>query len=278
MPVVESWLRILAVVVVAYLLHCVAGNIFYRLVRRSQEDAGSGRDERKKRADTLAGAARGGFSVLVFAGATLTIMRQLGYEVIPILGAGFVGAAVGFGSQHLVRDLINGFFIVAENQYRVGDEVTTQGVSGTVEQIGLRATTLRDINGDVYIISNGTIELATNMTKGMGQALIDVRVPHTEDLERVYGVLDIIGQDLRDDPEIGLYVLEKPRILGIEDMNDTGVTVRVVCKTSAAWKWVVARQLRQRIKDPLQLRGDIRNRFQAHGSAAKPLRDSAQGR
>jgi small-conductance mechanosensitive channel len=263
-PLLERGLRILLVLIVAFILYRVAGNIFYRVVQRSQQGGGLDREERRKRANTLASLARATLRVLILVVASLMILRQLGYSMVSLVGASFVGVALGFGSQHLVKDMINGFFILLENQYRVGDEVEINGISGTVEDVSLRSTTLRDINGNAHVISNGIIESSANMTKGTGQVLIDLKVPHDEDLDRVHGALKKAGNDLLENEDLRPYVLDEPTVLGIVELEETGVTVRVICKTEAAWKWVIARELRRYIK----------SRFGAEGISLPSSRQS----
>ena len=178
----------------------------------------------------------------------LTVSSELGFDIAPILAsAGIVGLAVGFGAQSLVKDVISGFFILFEDQYGVGDGVKIGDMSGVVERMTLRATVLRNLEGQVHVIPNGNIHSVTVMTKGWARAVVDVTVPHNENLGKVFEVLQRIGTRLAQDwPD---RVLEQPTILGVEKMDESGVTIRSIVKTPPFKQADVSREWRRRIKE-----------------------------
>lgn len=248
--VVEAGLRMAAILVVALVLYWAVGLLSERVVQMARNRGGDlNFREREKRAETLAGIARTASTVVIFTVAGLMVLKELGYNIVPLLaGAGIVGVALGFGAQNLVRDVITGFFILLENQYGLGDWVQINGVDGVVKRLGLRTTVLQDMEGVTHIMPNGTIALVSNMTKEFNQSLLDVKVDYKEGLDRVRDVLEDIGSKLNSDPEFGSRVLEKPQVLGVEDLGDSGVIIRMVCKTAADQKWAVTRELRRRVK------------------------------
>src|SRR3989441_7477473 len=152
----------------------------------------------------------------------LTISSELGFNIAPILAsAGIAGLAVGFGAQSLVKDVISGFFILFEDQFGVGDVVKIGDFSGVVERMTLRSTVLRNLEGQVHVVPNGNIQNVTVMTKEWARAVLDITVPHNQELARVFEVLQGIGSRLAKDwPD---RVLEQPMILGVEKLDDSGV-------------------------------------------------------
>lgn len=251
-PFVQAGLRAALIIVGAFGLYWLIKVLSHRIVDMVRNgEAGDilSRREREKRATTLAGIVRAASLVVILVIATIMVLGVFGYNVAPLLaGAGIVGIAVGFGAQNLVRDVITGFFILLENQYSVGDVVQINGVAGVVTHVGLRTTTLRDLEGATHIIPNGIIEMVSNITKEYSQALVDVEVAYKEDLDRVREVLLQVGRELMRDPEFGPHVLEEPQVLGVEAFGASGITIRMVCKTAADQKWNITRELRRRIK------------------------------
>jgi moderate conductance mechanosensitive channel len=162
-----------------------------------------------------------------------------------------VGVALGFGAQSLVRDALSGFFILLENQFGVGDTVeayTTAGpVSGKVEALTLRVTTLRAFDGSLHIIPNGNIQLISNKSRGWARAIVDVRLTYGEDLDRVRGVLEELFEEIRDDGSLRDWVMDGPSVLGIETLAEFGQVVRVVAETRPSKRYDTERMLRERI-------------------------------
>jgi small conductance mechanosensitive channel len=220
-----------------------------RLVKFVQDDDPLAPNQREQRAVTLAGIFKGVSKFVIVLVAGLTILGILGINTAPLIaGAGVAGLAISFGAQNLIRDFISGFFILLENQFRVGDVIRAAGVSGQVEDMNLRITVLRDQEGAAHFIPNGEIKVVSNLAKEWSRAVVNVGVAYKEDLDRVVSVLNSVGQDLRRDPIFGPGILESPQVLGVENFGDSQVTLRIVTKTRPLKQWETARELRKRIK------------------------------
>ncbi|MFA5094852.1 MAG: mechanosensitive ion channel domain-containing protein [Candidatus Omnitrophota bacterium] len=184
-----------------------------------------------------------GISVVYF------ILATFGVSVAPLLaGAGIVGLAFGFGGQYLIRDVINGFFIVLEGQYRIDDVVKIGEFGGLVEDMNLRITTLRDLEGRVIIIPNGEIKTVVNYTKEYAQALLDVRVAYKENVDSVIEVIKEVGKSMRIDDHYAFMILNDLEMLGVDDFSESAVVVRFRIKTLPIKQWEVAREFRRRLK------------------------------
>ena len=192
---------------------------------------------------------------------TLTVLivaEELGFNLGPLLaGASIVGVALGFGAQSLVKDFISGFFILVEDQYGVGDQVTISDVTGAVEQVNLRVTTVRANDGMVWIIPNGEIRMVGNGAKDWARAVVDVVVPNGADLGRAIELISEEAERLAADPDWAEVLLEKPEVLGVESLGAQGMTVRVEAKTAPTNRVRLGRQLRSRIGERLQREGIV---------------------
>jgi small conductance mechanosensitive channel len=184
------------------------------------------------------------------------IVAECGIAIGPLLaGAGIAGLAVGFGAQSLVKDVISGFFIILEDQIRVGDVVTIAGASGMVEAISLRTIRLRDVEGRVHVVPNGLIEVATNFTREWSRALVEIGVAYKEDVDRVINVLKEVGEDLRSDPDFKDLILEPMTVQGLDSFGDSSVNIRIFFKTLPIKQWDVAREFRKRVKKAFDQQG-----------------------
>ena len=220
-----------------------------RLVKFVQDDDPLTTNQREQRAVTLAGIFKGVSKIVIVLVAGLTILGILGINTAPLIaGAGVAGLAISFGAQNLIRDFISGFFILLENQYRVGDVIRAAGVSGQVEDMNLRITVLRDLEGVAHFIPNGEIKVVSNLAKEWSRAVVNVGVAYKEDLDRVVSVLNTVGEELSKDPIFGPGILEPPLVLGVENFGDSQVTLRIATKTRPLKQWETARELRKRIK------------------------------
>jgi small conductance mechanosensitive channel len=186
----------------------------------------------------------------------IVILDQMGVNTTPILaGAGIVGLAVGFGSQTLVKDLINGLFILFEESIRVGDVVVIGGKGGIVEAVGLRTIKMRDLAGNVHVIPNSSIETLMNMTKGYSRYVFDVGVAYREDADEVMGILREIGEEMQNDPAYGKDILEPLEILGVDRFEDSAVVIRARITTKPIRQWAVGREFNRRMKRVFDERG-----------------------
>ena len=222
----------------------LAGRIFAVIGRRRKMD-----EEYKKRADTLSGVIAYLLSVTIIAVAVLMIMTELDIKIGPILAAaGVLGLAVGFGAQHLVQDLISGFFILLDDQIRVGDVVQIADKGGLVEKLNLRMTVLRDLAGNVHYVRNGQIGVVTNMTKEYSRYVFDIGVAYREDVDEVVKVVRQVDEELRNDPELGKDILEPIEILGLDQFADSAVVIKARTKTKPIRQWAVGREFNRRLK------------------------------
>lgn len=208
----------------------------------------------KKKADTLNSILKSVFRYVVYFMAAVTILTIFGIPTESIIAtAGIGGLAIGFGAQHLITDIISGFFILFEEQYSVGDYISTSGISGIVEEIGIRVSKIRGFNGDLHMVPNGKIDMVTNHTRGNMRALVDVTVAYEEDIDKVLNILERtckeIGQDLGDK------IMEGPSVLGVAELNDTGVVIRIIAKSTPMSQWGVEREIRKRVKITLDKEG-----------------------
>jgi small conductance mechanosensitive channel len=212
--------------------------------------------ERTKRAQTLGRLVHNVVAVIVGAVALLMVLRELGVDIMPMLtGAGIAGVALGFGAQWLVRDVIAGFFLILENQVRVGDVAAINGVGGVVEAINLRTIVLRDAEGTVHVFQNGAITTLSNRSKDFSYYVIDLNVPYGQDPDRVIDVLRGVGEELERDPTYHDSILAPLEIMGVDAFLETKVTIKLRMKTVPLKQWDVGRELRRRIMHALTERG-----------------------
>lgn len=178
------------------------------------------------------------------------ILGNFGIDVTPLLaGAGIVGLAFGFGGQYLIRDIINGIFILLEGQYRVNDVVKIGEHGGLVENVTLRTTTLRDLEGRVIFIPNGEIKTVINFTKDYAQAVFDIGIAYKENVDKVMEVIKQLGKEMRKDPYFGRLILDDLEMFGVDNFADSQVTIKFRIKTVPIKQWEVAREFRRRIKN-----------------------------
>ncbi len=248
------WLRssgpgVLVILIASLLLIRLLRAVSDRIPRLMPAEKGPAITEREKRARTVASLVRTVGTSLVLLIAGMMLFREIGLDITPLIaGAGVAGLAIGLGAQSLIRDIFAGTFILLEDQFHVGDVIRAAGVSGEVEKITLRMTIVRDLQGVVHFIPNGEIKVASNLTKEWSRVVLEVGVSYEEDVDRVIRVLTEIGQALADDETFGNLVLEPPQVLGVEDLADSQVTIRILAKTLPLKQWDVARELRRRIK------------------------------
>jgi small conductance mechanosensitive channel len=212
--------------------------------------------EWQRRATTLGGILTSLVTAVVGFVAILMVLRELTIDVVPILtGAGIAGLAIGFGAQNLVRDVISGFFLILEDQVRVGDLARINAVGGTVEQINLRTIVLRDGEGAVHVFPNGTITALANLSKQYAYALVDLRVAYDENIDRVIGTAREVGQAMEKDAVWGALVLGSLEVIGIESLADGAAAQRGKLKTQPRNQGRVANELRRRLMSTFVGRG-----------------------
>lgn len=259
MAVFEVSLRLLLIAIVVYVGIRAVHFALHRLetfLFTMRKDEDKNQLDAEKRVKTLTGLLRTICLTLLWVVAVVMSLDQVGLDITPILAsAGIVGLAVGFGAQNLVRDVINGFFMILENQVRVGDVAVVNGTGGLVEAISFRTITLRDLNGTVHIFPNGTITTLSNMTKEWSYYVMDIGVAYKEDTDRVTAVIKDVGKELQEDPEFGPNMLEPIEVLGVDQFADSAVVIKARLKTLPIKQWVVGREYRRRLKKAFDAKG-----------------------
>lgn len=242
-------LRIVLILALAWLVSRVIRSLIKRIERLADDGDPNHTSELEKRAQTISRILRQASAVLLWSVTIMLVLGELGVDLKPILaGAGILGLAVGFGAQALVKDVITGFFILLENQIRVGDTVTAAGCTGAVEAVNLRTTVLRDADGKTHIIPNSAITVVTNSTRDWSRALLDVGVAYKEDTDRCLAVLRQVGTSMENDPAFSRMLLGAFEYPGVQDLGSSAVVLRVVVKTRSQDGAVVLRELRRRVK------------------------------
>ncbi len=226
------------------------------LLIRAASASDTSLDSATKRIRTLTGVVWTiSFGVIWFM-AVLIALGQIGVDLGPILaGAGIVGLTVGFGAQHLVRDLVTGFFLILENHIRIGDSAVINGTSGMVEAITFRTIILRDVAGTVYIFPNGTINTLANMSKDWSAYVIDITLSFKDNSERVMEIMRNVAEELRAEPRYGAVMLEPLEIFGVDAFTETGVNVRARFKTLPLQQHALGREYRRRLVRALEQAG-----------------------
>lgn len=255
---ITSGARILIIALGAFVIFKIVNGVISRFekIAESRLDGFSAASETERRMKTLTSLMRSLAFLLIGGVAAAMILKELGMDITPIIaGAGILGLAVSFGGQNLVRDVISGFFIILENQIRVGDVAIINGQPGTVEQINFRTTVIRDLQGIVHVFPNGTITQLSNQSKGWSRYVIDMGVAYKENVDRVMDVMMGIGEGLRKDEKFGPLILEPLEILGVDNFGDSSVVIKCMIKTLPLKQWDVGRELNRRIKNTFDREG-----------------------
>jgi moderate conductance mechanosensitive channel len=244
--------KLLGIVILAFILARILKLISGRLIDFSKRQ-GIPTGLRAQQIRTLADVIYSvGLAVIVFF-AGVQILDTLHINIGPLLAsAGIAGLAIGFGAQTLVKDVINGFFILIENQYDIGDVVKLAGVQGSVESLTLRRTILRDADGTVHTIPNSGITIVSNQTRDWTQLALHVSVDYKEDSDRVVSLLKEIGNELRNEPRFKDWIVAQPDVPGIERVSSTEVDYLMLVKTMPGKQFPISRELRRRIKECFQ--------------------------
>jgi small-conductance mechanosensitive channel len=261
--------KIIVVIVVAFVLIQLLRMVTRRLLVFSKNQAGT----RAQQLRTAAGVVTsvGMFAILFIA--ALQVLPVLGINMGPLLAsAGIAGLAIGFGAQTLVKDVINGFFILVENQYNIGDVVRIAGVKGTVEDMTMRHTTLRDDDGTVHVVPNSEIKIVSNLTRDWAQLAMHVSVAYNEDSDRIVRLLEEVGHDVRNDSNFSEDIVAEPQVPGIERVSGGEVDYLMIVKTRPGRQYAVSRELRRRIKECFQ-----KNNIQAGNPARVYVLEGAPG-
>ncbi|MDY6917364.1 MAG: mechanosensitive ion channel family protein [Chloroflexota bacterium] len=255
--VVTGAAKIAIILAVTLILLLIARRLVPRIIRlripRIREETP---DQLAVRSTTLSRVLLQVFSAVLWLIAVLMMLSVVGVNITPVLAAvGVAALAVGFAAQNLVRDYLHGFFIVMEDWYRVGEVATVSGIGGLVEDVNLRRTVLRDINGTKHYIPNNKVELASNMTRDWARINLNVSVAYKEDLSRVFEVINEVCQEVKDDPAWGQHMLTTPSVLRVDNLGDNGVDIKILGDTKPIQQWALMGELRKRLKDRFDQEG-----------------------
>jgi moderate conductance mechanosensitive channel len=248
----DSGPRILVILAVALLLLWISRLLVRRMQRKLEGVDSVTQEHDLRRTYTLTQALSYVLRVVVWTVTLLLLLGEFGISLGPLIaGAGIIGVALGFGAQSLVRDFLSGFFILLENQFGVGDviDISAPGgpVSGKVEDLSLRTTSLRAFDGTLHVVPNGNIQFLGNKSKGWSRAIVDINVAYGEDLDHVREILDELFEELRQDKKVAEMLFSGPTSLGPEQVGDSRITMRVVADTRPGKKPDLERELRKRI-------------------------------
>ncbi len=242
--------KVVFIVVGAFILNKILDRFIERAVRIAVvSDGFSSKEAERKREDTLIHIFSATLKIALFTITILMVLQEFGVMIGPILAAaGIVGLAFGFGGQYLIRDIISGLFIILENQYRIGDVVSFDNVSGLVEEISLRKTTLRDLDGTVHHVPHGEIKKVSNLTKDYSRINLDIGISYNSDLEHVISVINQTGNGLAEDPQWREFIIKPPQFLRVNDFADSAIMIKILGETIPLKQWEVAGEFRKRIK------------------------------
>jgi len=254
----STGIRVIVIIAIAVAVFLICRPIIRSVMKRAVSHRMAGEDETEiqKRADTLSSILVKIAGIIILIIAVITILPEFGvniYSLIAFIGVG--GLAIAFAAQSLIRDFITGFFIFLEDQYRIGDVVSIAGVAGAVEDIGLRRTVLRDLDGNVHSIPNGKVEMSTNMTKKYSRVNLNVSVGYGENLKHVIDIINKICQEMAKDPQWKDDFITTPSVLRVDKLGDSGIDIKILGDTKPAKQWAIMGELRLRLKDAFDSEG-----------------------
>ena len=255
---VEHGIRILIILLVGAGLWFALKKFLPPLVRRTLARTMKGENKKgiKKRTDTLLSVFMGVGKVLIIIVVVFMVLSELDVDIAPILaGLGIAGLAIGFGAQYLIRDLIAGIFILLENQYRVGDWVRIADTAGVVEEVNLRKTVLRDLDGTFHHVPNGAVRVASNFTKKFSRVNFEISVAYDTDLDHAMNVINRVGQELAADEHWGKLIISTPHALRVNNLGDSGIDIKILGDVKPMQQWAVMGELRLRLKNAFDAEG-----------------------
>jgi len=245
----SSGIKIILILIAASLINRFVRKVIKRAITKGIKDGA--KEATEKRQKTLIGIFSGALKVIVWLIAIMMILPEFGINVGPILaGAGILGVALGFGAQYMIRDFLAGLFIILENQYRIGDVVCLDDTCGGVEDITLRKTILRDLDGKVYHIPNGSFKMAANLTKGYSRAHMNVSVAYKEDIDKVMELINKVGNEMVKVSPWKEYIIKPIQVAGPgpDKFGDSGIEIKVLGETKPLKQWDTLKEFRRRLK------------------------------
>lgn len=251
-----SWLTILLIIVLTLFIIKFGHILISKSVKKAIKQNGDTKVAEEKREKTLVTVFNITLNISVVLIASLIILSELGINIGPLLaGAGIAGVALGFGAQTLVKDIISGIFIILENQFRIGDVVCFDKTCGSVENITLRVTTLRDLDGIVHYVPNGEIKIASNMTKSKSRVNLNIGVAYDSDIDKVEKIINEVGNDLAKDKEWKEKIRTAPQFVRVNDFGDSAIEIKIVGDTEPMEQWAITGELRRRLKKAFDKNG-----------------------
>ena len=246
----DHGIKIVVIAIAAWLIN----KIVCRIIRRTGRiavirDENMSEEDEKKREETLIRIFTGASRTLFIVLAVLMMLQEAGLKIGPILaGAGVAGLALGFGGQYLIKDIITGLFIIIENQYRISDVVRIDGESGTVVDISLRKTTLRNLDGTVHHFPHDSITRVSNLSKDWARVNLDVRIPYNSNLEHIIKIVNTVGEELANDIEYKDFIITPPKFLRVDDFAESALIIKILGDTKPLKQWEVTGEFRKRLK------------------------------
>lgn len=246
----ERGLKIFAIIIIAYLANLFSKIFIEKMVRKLVPPHHFLSPEaEKKREDTLIRIILGFSIVVIWIIAVLMVFEEFGLAIGPFLATlGIAGLAIGFGGQYLIRDVIAGLFIIIENQYRIGDVVCFDKTCGLVEDISLRRTILRDLDGKVHHVPHGEVKITSNLSKDFARVNLNIGIAYDSDLEKVIEVVNRIGREVAEDPAFKEFIIKTPQFLRVDDFADSAIIIKILGETKPLKQWDVTAEMRRRIK------------------------------
>jgi len=248
----SSGIKIIGVLIIAFLADRVGRFFIDKSVRelvKPDKAVPDYREAEKKREDTLNKIFNNILRILILVVVVLTILPQIGINITGLLaGAGVIGIAIGLGARSLIQDFLAGIFIILENEYRIGDVVCLDDTCGLVQDITLRKTVLRNLDGAEHHISNGSIKKASNLSKDFARVNLDIGIAYNSNLEKVIEVVNRVGKELTEDPEWKDDILKPPQFNRVNDFADSAIIIKILGETKPLKQWAVAGELRKRLK------------------------------
>lgn len=254
----DEGVRIISIVGAAIILFIICRLVIPSIMKkmvtsRMSEEQDS---EIKKRADTLSSILVKIAAIVLTVVAIITILPEVGVDITTLIAAiGVAGLAIAFAAQSLVRDFISGFFIILEDQYRVGDVVSIAGTAGVVEDIGLRRTVLRDAEAHVHSVPNGQVNVSTNMTRKFSKVNMNISVGYGENLKRVIDIINKVCLEIAEDLKWKEDFIATPSVLRVDNLGDSGIDIKIVGDTKPGKQWAIMGELRLRLKDTFDAEG-----------------------
>ena len=247
----DSGISILIIIVIAAAVYFVLRHLIPVIIKQTTAQRMKGKlgEEIKKRSNTLSSVLIKTSLTIIVIFALFTILPEFGINITAMLaGLGVIGIAVGFGAQTLIKDYLSGLFIILEDPYDVGDVVRVGGIAGLVEEIGLRRTILRDLDGIVHSVPNSEIKTASNFTKGYSRVNLNISVAYGEDLDRVINVINRVCKEMAEDPKWKADFVTTPQVLRVDNLGDSGIDIKILGDTKPIRQWDVMGELRLRLK------------------------------